>query len=80
MIGRLKLRGKLHQAQRFAIAFRLGHAEVAQQLLLGIAAFLLADDHHGLAVEVGHAADDGGSSPKKRSPCSSSKSVKMPLI
>jgi hypothetical protein len=38
----------------------VGHAEVALQVLLGVAAALVADDHHGLAVQPRPAADDGG--------------------
>src|SRR5208282_3778052 len=38
----------------------LGLAEIAGQALLGVAAFLMADDHHGAAAEPGEAADDGG--------------------
>ena len=60
MIGPLELRRELHHAHGLAIAFGLWHSEVAMQLLLRVAAFLLADDHHRLAVEEGHARDDGG--------------------
>ena len=40
------------------MAFRTRHAEVAHRALLGVAAFLVADHHAGLAVETGQAADD----------------------
>lgn len=55
----LELLGHLHQAQRLAIAFGIGHAEVAVDLLLGVAPFLVADHHYRLAVETGQAADYG---------------------
>ena len=50
--------GNLHQAHGLAIAFRLRHAEVAQRALLRVAPLLVADDHAGLAIETGQAADD----------------------
>ena len=50
---------QLHGAQGLAVALRLRHAEIAVELLFGVAAFLLADQHDGLAVEPAHAADDG---------------------
>src|SRR3954463_12501939 len=52
--------GELHQPQGLAIALGLGHAEVAGDLLLRVAAFLMADHHARLAVEAGEAADYGG--------------------
>src|SRR2546426_8243398 len=55
-----ELLGQLHQAQRLAVALGLGHAEVAQDLLLGIAALLVADDHAGRVAEARQAADDRG--------------------
>ena len=45
-IGPAELRRQLHHAQRLAVALRLGHAEVPVDLLLGVAALLVADDHH----------------------------------
>ena len=48
-----------HQAQGFAVALRAGHAEVAQGALFGVAPFLVANHHAGLAIEAGQAADDG---------------------
>ena len=57
--GAAELGAELHAAQRLAIAFGLGHAEVAEELLFGIAALFLADDHDGLAFEGAEAADDG---------------------
>ena len=57
--GRENFAAMLHQAQRFPIALGFRHPEVAKQLLLGIAAFLLADDHHGTIVEPGGPGHDG---------------------
>ena len=54
-----ELFGHLHQAQRLAVPFGIGHAEIAEDLFLGVAPFLVADDHDRLAVETGQAADDG---------------------
>ena len=54
----MKLCSQLHDAQRFAVALGLRHAEISQQLLFGIAAFLLADDHNRLAFEEAHAGHD----------------------
>ena len=59
-MGRRNFVGQPHQPHGFAVALRFGHAEIALQLLLGVAALLMADDHHGPAVEEGHAGDDGG--------------------
>src|SRR5205807_2374603 len=43
--------GELHQSERLAVTFRVRHSEIAAELLLGVAAALVSDDHHGLAVE-----------------------------
>ena len=51
--------GQLHQSQRLAIAFRARHAEVAVNLLLGVAPFLMADHQYRLAVQPRQPADDG---------------------
>ena len=51
--------GQLHQPECLAIAFGLRHAEVAIQLLFGIAALLLANHHDGLPFKEGKAADNG---------------------
>src|SRR4051812_20150947 len=56
----LELLGQLHQAQRLAVALGLGHAEVAQDLFLGVAALLMADDHAGRALEARQTAHDRG--------------------
>src|SRR5438067_5141574 len=52
--------GKLHSANCFAVAFRIRHAEIAIDLLLGVAGLLMANDQPVVAVEAGHAAHDGG--------------------
>ena len=54
-----ELLGQLHRAQRLAVALGPRVAEVAVDLLLGVAALLVADDQHRLAVEAGEAGDDG---------------------
>ncbi len=51
--------GHLHQTQGLAVAFRIGHAEVAVLSALGVAALLLANEHHGLAVHIAQAAHHG---------------------
>ena len=53
-----ELLGELHEPQRLAVALRARHAEVAVDLLLGVAALLVADHHARLAVEAREAADD----------------------
>jgi len=53
-----ELLGQLHQAQRFAVALGARHAKVAQRALFGVAPFLLAQHHAGLAVEARQPADD----------------------
>jgi len=49
---------QFHQAQSLAIAFRTRHAEVAVNLVFGIAPLLVPDHHHRLAVETGKATDN----------------------
>ena len=56
----LEALGHFHQAAGLAVAFRLGHAEVAAHLFLYVTAFLVTDDHHRPAVQARNAADDGG--------------------
>jgi hypothetical protein len=51
--------GHLHQPQRLAVTLGLGHAEVAADLGLGIAALFVADQHHAAAADAGQTADDG---------------------
>src|SRR5262245_10723665 len=55
-----ELLGELHQPQGLAVALGLGHAEIAENLLLGVAPLLVADHHAGLAVEAREPADNGG--------------------
>ena len=49
-----------HQPQGLAIALRIGHAEVALEVLLQRFALPGADDGHRAAVVQGHAAQDRG--------------------
>src|SRR5205814_8097965 len=51
-----ELLAELHQAQRLAIALGLRHAEVAGDLLFGIAPLLMADHHARRAAEAREAA------------------------
>ena len=48
---------QLHQAQRLAVTFGVTHTEIAMQLLLRIAALLLADHHQWATLEARQAAD-----------------------
>ncbi len=57
--GKAEFLSHAHQTEGLAIAFGVGHAEVAADVFLGFPAFLLAEQHDGLAVEPGGAADDG---------------------
>src|SRR5262249_14220438 len=57
--GAAELGGELHHADRFAVAFRFRHSEIAVQLLLGVAPFLLAHHHDRPAFEESRAAHDG---------------------
>ena len=59
MIGRLKFLGHAHQPDRFAIALGTRVAEVPVDLRLRVAALVVADDHHRLALVAGGARDDG---------------------
>ena len=52
----LEFFSRLHQAQRLAVAFGLAHAEVAQPAFLGVAPFLVAQHHTGVAIEARQAA------------------------
>src|SRR6185369_6175210 len=51
---------ELHQPERLAVALRVRHAEAAEQILFRVAALLLADHHHRLAVEERGTADERG--------------------
>ncbi len=54
-----ELLGLAHEAERLAVALGVGHAEVAPQVLLHVAALLLADDHDGRAAQARPPPDDG---------------------
>ena len=56
----LELGGQLHQPERLPVALRVGHAEVALEVFLGVAALLVADHHDRHAGQPGPAADDRG--------------------
>src|SRR5262249_17419194 len=58
--GAFVLGGQFHGAEGLTVALGLGHAEIAKDLLLGIAAFLFGNDHYGVVFEASHAGDDGG--------------------
>src|SRR5205823_7425624 len=51
--------GQQEEALRLAEALRMSHAEVALHVFTRAAAFLVAHDHHGAAIEEGRAAHDG---------------------
>src|SRR5689334_10161759 len=53
-----ELLGELHQPQRLSIAFGTRHAEIAVDLFLGVAAFLMADHHARFSVETRESAHD----------------------
>ena len=57
--GAAELLGNFHAAQRLAIAFGMGHAEVALDAFLGGAAFAVADHQHFVVAEPRHAAGHG---------------------
>ncbi len=72
-----ELLGQPHHPQRLAVAFGLRVAEVAVDLLLRVAALLVSDDGHRLAVEERRSPVTMAlSSAKRRSPWSSVNSVK----
>src|SRR5438034_4292383 len=50
----------MHEAERLTVAFRVSHAEVPPQVLLGIAAFLMPDHHDAHPVEARPATHHGG--------------------
>ena len=50
--------GELHQADRLAIAFRLGHAEIVLEPRCGVVAFLMPDQHHPPPIDPREPADD----------------------
>ena len=57
--GQAEFVGQAHQAERLAVAFGMRGAEVAQDVFLGVAALLRADDHHAVFAQLGEAADHG---------------------
>src|SRR5699024_12176024 len=57
--GQAETFGQFHQPQRLAVALRFRHAEVAVDLFLGVAPFLVADEHDRPAIQARGAADDG---------------------
>ena len=50
--GQAELVGQAHQAQRLAVALGMGEAEVVLDVLLGVVALLVADDHDLLLADV----------------------------
>src|SRR5207244_4015054 len=54
-----ELLGDLHDPQRLAIALGIRHSKISIDFLLGVASLLVANDQHVLAMETGHATDDG---------------------
>ena len=57
--GHVKLLGQLHQAERLSVTLRMRHPEIALEILLGVAATLVPNHHHGLPVQPGPPAHDG---------------------
>ena len=51
--------GELHQPDRLAVAFGLGHPEIMLEPRGGVVAFLMPDQHHPAPVDLGQPADDG---------------------
>ncbi len=58
-IGPVELLRQFHDPKRLAIALRTGVAEVAKDLLLGVAALLVTEHGDRLALVLREAADDG---------------------
>src|SRR5438874_4072868 len=52
-----KLFRDLHRAQSFTVPFWIGHAKIAVNLLLGIARFLVPNDHNFFAMIPSHTAN-----------------------
>ena len=50
--------GMFHQAHGLAIAAGGCHAKIPGHIVFGVAAFLVAQNHHGHSVQTGHAAHD----------------------
>jgi len=51
--------GEAHEAEGLAVAFGMSEAEVVLDVLLGVVALLVADDHDALLADAGEAADEG---------------------
>ena len=58
-MGRPNLSASAHQAKRLAVTFRMGETEIVADVLLGVVALLMADDHDPLVADLGKAADEG---------------------
>jgi len=57
--GEVEFFGEFHFGQGLAVAFGVGHAEIAGDAFLGGAAFVVGDEHDLFAAEAGKAGDDG---------------------
>ena len=55
--GQLEPLGEQHRAHRLAVALGMGHAEVAPDVLVGVGALLLADDHHAVTLDARETGD-----------------------
>ena len=55
--GQAELAGEFHQAQRLAVTLGVGAAEVAHDVLLGVAPLLGAHDHDPCVAQLGEAGD-----------------------
>ena len=62
MTRRAELGGELHQPERLAVALRVRHAEVALDVLLGVAPLLVPDHHHRVPARRAHPPTIAGSS------------------
>ena len=56
--GHVELLGELHESQRFPVALRVWHSEVAFQVFLGVASALVTDHHDGFTVQPRPTPDD----------------------
>jgi hypothetical protein len=54
--GQAEFASQPHQAQRLAVTFGMGGAEIAQNVFLGVPAFLRADDDDAVFAQFGKAA------------------------
>ena len=76
--------GEPHEPQRLAVSFRVRHPEAPVLPAFHVAPFLVSQNHDGAvdasvfgAAKLRKPSHDCGSSPYKRSPCSSTKSSVM---